>query len=121
MVFEGKSDQIILLAQATQNWAEQLGFEQTIVDIPYGDNVNSHLIDAHWLLSYQNIEYWANANIVNQQTRAAQDNMMLYQCLYNSANETVKKKIIPRTEKYKIGGTPIAAAFYKVIIGTAEV
>ena len=52
MVFEGKSDQIIILAQATQNWAEQLGFEQTIADIPYGDNVNSHLIDAHWLLSY---------------------------------------------------------------------
>ena len=47
--------------------------------------------------------------------------MVSYKCLYNSVNETVKKKIISKTEKYNIGGTPIAAAFYKVIIGTAEV
>ena len=83
MVFKGKSNQIILIAQATQNQAEQLGFKQTIMNIPDGENVKIHLINAHELLSYQKIEDWANANIVNHQTRSAQDNMMLYQCLYN--------------------------------------
>ena len=72
MSSERKSDHIILLAQATQNQAEKLGFNQTIMNIPDGDNVNRHLIDAHRLLSYQNIEDWANVNIVNQRTRAAQ-------------------------------------------------
>ena len=99
MVFKGKSNQIILLYQATQNQSGQLGFEQTIVNILDRDNVNRHLIYAHGLLSYHNIQDWANANIVNQQKRADQDNMMLYQCLYNSVNETFKKKIIPKTEK----------------------
>ena len=47
--------------------------------------------------------------------------MMLYKCLYNSVNETVKKNIIPKTEKYKIGGTPITEEFYMVIIGMSEV
>ena len=66
MVFKGNSGQIILLAQAKQNLAEKLGFEQAIMKIPNGDNVNRHLINSHGLLSYQNIEDWSNANIVNQ-------------------------------------------------------
>ena len=46
---------------------------------------------------------------------------MLYQCLYNSVKKTAKKKIFPKTDKYRIGGQSIADAFIKVLISTAEV
>ena len=52
MVFKGKSDHIILLAQDTQNRDEQLCFDQTIMNITDRDNVNIHLIYTHGLLSY---------------------------------------------------------------------
>ena len=79
MVFKGKYDQIILLAQAKQNSSEKLGFEKTSMNITNTKNVNRHMINAYGLISYQGIEYSANMNISNQQTRYAQDNMMLYQ------------------------------------------
>ena len=69
------------------------------------------MINAYGLISYQGIEYSANMNISNSQTRYAQDNMMLYQWLYNHVNKTIKKKIITKTEKYIIGGQPIVAVF----------
>ena len=47
--------------------------------------------------------------------------MMMYQCLYNSINEDIKKQIITKRNKYEIKSLPIGAAFYKVLIGTAEV
>ena len=58
---------------------------------------------------------------MNQETRAAQDNMMLYQCLFGSVSEDVKKKLIPKTDIHKVDNTTIAALYYKEIISTVEV
>ena len=58
---------------------------------------------------------------MSQETRAAQDNMMLYQCLFGSVSEDVKKKLIPKTDMHKVDNTTIAALYYKGIISTVEV
>lgn len=119
--FEGKADQILLLGNEMTNKANQMGFERTIMNIPDENGTNRNLIKEHGLLSYPAIETWATANIIGQQTRAAQDNSMMYQCLFNTVSETVKKKLIPKTSTYMINNEPIAAMYYKAIISTAEV
>ena len=119
--FEGKPDQVILLAQATQNRAGLYGFDRTIMNIPDSTGVPRNIITEHGLLSYDDIKAWAATSIVGQQTRAAQDNMMLYQCLLNSASEDVKKKLIPKSKDHKADETYIAAMYYKGLISTVEV
>jgi hypothetical protein len=119
--FNGKADQILLLRQETSNKANQLGFNRTIMSIPDENNVNRNLIKDHGLLLYRAIEEWTTSNIVGQETRAAQDNSMMYQCLYNSVSKNVKKKLIPKTSTYMINGQPIAAMYCKTIISTAKV
>ena len=119
--FEEKLDQVILLAQAVQNRTELCGFNRSILTIPDKEGVDRNLITEYGLLSYTAIEDWATTNIVNQETRAAQDNMMLYQCLFGSVSEDVKKKLIPKTNTRKVGNTTIAALYYKGIISTVEV
>ncbi len=84
------------------------------------NGTNRNLIKEHGLLSYQAIETWATANVIGQQTRAAQDNSMMYQCLFNTVSETVKKKLIPKTSTYMINSEPIAAMYYKAIISTRK-
>jgi len=119
--FEGKPDQVILLAQATQNRAELYGFDRTVINIPDADGTMRHLIIEHGLLSYEDTRIWAITNVVAQENRAAQDNMMLFQCLFNSVSEDVKKKLIPKSAEHKVNDTTIATMYYKGLISTVEV
>ena len=116
--FEGKADQILLLGNEMTNKANQMGFDRTIMHIPDENGINRNLIKEHGLLSYQAIEMWATTNVIGQHTRAAQDNSMMYQCLFNTVSETVKKKLIPKTSTYMINSEPIVAMYYKAIIST---
>ena len=120
--FQGNADQILLLGNEMTNKANQMGFDRTIMHIPDENGINRNLIKEHGLLSYQAIKTWATTNVIGQHTRAAQDNSMMYQCLFNTVSETVKKKLIPKTSTYMINSEPIAAMYhYKAIISTAEV
>ena len=50
--FEGRPDQVILLAQAVQNRAELCGFNRSIMTIPDEVGTNRNLITEHGLLSH---------------------------------------------------------------------
>ena len=68
--FEGKPDQVILLAQATQNRAELYGFDRTVINIPDAEGTMRNHITEHGLLSYEDIRIWVNSNVVAQENRA---------------------------------------------------
>ena len=120
-IFQGKPDQVLLLTQAIRNRAILCGFNRTIMTIPDDDGIDRSLISEHGMLSYEAIRNWAIANIAGQTTRTAQDNEMLYQCLFNSVSEDVKKKLMPKMEETEVGEIGIAALLYKCIIATVEV
>jgi len=61
------------------------------------------------------------ANYAETDTRAAQNNMMLYQCLSNSITKEVKAKTMLRQNEYYVGNTPCGAAYLKVIIREAQI
>ena len=119
--FKGEADQVPLLYHAIQNRAHVCGFSRTIMTIPDDDGTDRDLITEHGMLSYEAIRAWATANVVGQNTRTAQDNAMLYQCLYNSVSEDVKKRLVPKVESADIGGITIAALYYKCIISTVRI
>ena len=119
--FEGKPDQVPQLRQAIRNRAKLYGFNRTIMTIPDDDGNGRSLITEHGMLSYEAVRNWAIANVVGQATRTAQDNEMLFQCLFNSVSEDVKKKLMPKTEETEVNEVGIAALLYKCIIATVEV
>ena len=121
IIFKGKPDQVLLLCEAIQNRAQMCGFNNTIMTIPDDNGIDRDLITEHGMLSYDAIRAWATTNVVGQSTRTAQDNNMLYQCLYNSVSEDVKKKLVPKIDSAKMGKIMIAALYYKCIISTVEV
>ena len=103
VTFGGKGDQVLLLHQSLKDRAAQCGWDTTILTIPDSDAIDRNIISEHGLITYENIRDWANAYIIGQHMRAAQDSNMMYQCLYNSTTEDVKKKILLKTSKYQIG------------------
>ena len=46
---------------------------------------------------------------------------MLFQCLYNSASEGIKKKLIPKSSLHKVNDTTIAVVYYKGLTSAVEV
>ena len=81
VTFGGKGDQVLLLHQSLKDRAAQCGWDTTILTIPDSDAIDRNIISEHGLITYENIRDWANANIIGQHTRAAQDSNMMYQCL----------------------------------------
>ena len=67
------------------------------------------------------INHWANANIVNKSTRAAQNNYAMYKCLSESISEHLKNAIVTKGVTCSINGTNIAALLFKAIMDESEI
>ena len=126
--FEGKSEQMTVFKGDLSMRATNSGWNNNmpnsdIITIPTAAdaNVTHNLIHAYSQLSNEDITAWATAQIVNQQNRKAQNNANMYQCLYNSLSPTMVNKMLLESQKYTIQDTPIAALYYKCIMGHSNV
>jgi len=62
-------------------------------------------------------QIWDHAAIyLNTQTRAAQNNLLLYTCLTASITPETKAKAMIFHQDYHVGQTPIGAAYLKILI-----
>ena len=78
------------------------------------------LLSQYGQISLQQIRAHA-AIYANAQTRAAQNNLMMYTCLAASIAPETKAKAMIFHQDYHIGQNPIAAAFLKILIREAHV
>ena len=125
-VFDGKSINMTVfkgdLAQRASNCGWSNGHATSdVISIPGDNNVIKNLITEYSQLTSEQIMAWANTNIVNQQTRKAQNNENMYQCLYNSISSEVLTEMLLRREAYTVNNVHIAALFYKCIMSYASV
>ena len=72
-------------------------------------------------LSHDDLVFWAIVNIVGQGTRAAQNNANMYRCLYNTATPDLLSRLLLEAHLHHIGEIPIAAMYYKQMMGFANV
>lgn len=97
---------------------------ENIINIPVDAAVQAGL--THSLLTHygqvtlQQVKDHA-ATYVNTQTRAAQNNLLLYTCLAASISPKTKAKAIIFHSDYHEGQTPIGAAYLKILIREANV
>jgi hypothetical protein len=125
--FEGKSEQMTLfkgdlaLHASNNGWAN--GHQNSdIISIPsISDNVNYNLITEYSRLTVEDIVTWATNTIVGKETRKAQNNANMFQCLYRSLSPTMVNKMLLEQNKYTINNVTIAALYYKHIMGYSNV
>jgi hypothetical protein len=126
--FDGKSEQMTVFKgdldlHASNNGWNNGGNNSDIIHIPTLANnaINHDLIKEYSQLTIEDITAWARANVVGQNTRKAQNNANMYQCIYNSLSTKMVNRMLLEREKFTIGQTPIAALFYKIIMGHSNV
>jgi hypothetical protein len=91
-----------------------------IVTIPDTAGVNRNLLTQYGQLTPTNCTNHARTYI-GQQTRAAQNSMMFYQCLVNSLTEEASLSVMSNCSPFTIDETPSGTCFLKTIIGKASV
>ena len=124
--FDGKDSEIIVFKQALQERADFAGWTQgnsDIIDIPTGveGQANQNLIEKYGVITDTMIRTWATANIVNQETRRAQNNFTMYKCLSDSISENLKNKLVTNGIDCTINGTKVAALLFKAIMNESEI
>ena len=121
--YEGKPEQLLLFKEHLNVRATKMNWWD-VIEIPISDNdPNSDLknvITQHGQLTNDMITNWAQRYIIDEETRAVQDNHMMFTCLTKSILDEVMKKIVPDKEEYIIQRVPIAALYLKLLISKAE-
>jgi hypothetical protein len=98
--------------------SEVMGWSLSVLSIPV--DVNDNLGDTQDFLSHYgeiNLGHCREHALTycNQQTRAAQDSMMLYTCVMNSLSHTGCNKITGFRNQYTINGTPVAFSYSRLL------
>ena len=123
--FDGKSDQINIFKQTLKERADFAGWLQgnnDIINIPTGNGAETkNLIEHYGVITNDMINDWANANIVNKSTRAAQNNYAMYKCLSESISEHLKNAIVTKGVTCSINGNNIAALLFEAIMNESEI
>ena len=123
-LFDGTAEELILLKQLLMDRAREMDWVNTIIDIPIdpaNPAVTKDIIMEHSQITTSQIIAWANTTFVNIQNRAAQDNMMMFNCLTRSVDRDCRKKMIPEITTYTIGKVPVAALYYKILVNKCQV
>ena len=119
----GRPAQLRLLKKTIQDRATEMGWTDSILNVPTSNAPNApkyNVITHHGQLSYKQLEDHANNTIINQQTRAAQDNVMMYLSLSSSMTEGCSKHLLPDKAKYEVRDVAIATMFFKTLVGKGE-
>ena len=94
-LFNGTAEELILLKQLLSDCAREMDWTNTIIDIsidpadPAADTKD--IIMEHSQLTLSQITDWANFAFLNMQNRAAQDNMMMFNCLTRSVDRNCRE------------------------------
>ena len=91
-----------------------------IINIPDANNITKNLIKEYGCLSTRNLGIFSVA-YVNMQTRAAQNNHMMVECLMASITDTCVYKISNEEDQYTSSGCKVASKLYKLILSNAVV
>lgn len=125
--FDGKNDNIALFKEQLLSRALTCGWnneDANIIDLPDDMDDNNanfyNIVNQPGMLSIDILTQWANADIVNEETRLAQNNFQMYQCLSASINDKMKKRLLAKQDIYIINDTPIAAIYYKLLMSKCQ-
>ena len=122
--FDGKGDNLALFKELLKSRVREAGWENgngNIIDIRTEGGRTKNLITEYGQITVEQIKSNATENIVNKQSRAAQNNHNMYECLEKSMSSDMNKQMISEIEGCEVGSTKIAALLYKLIMSKCEI
>jgi hypothetical protein len=127
-VFDGKPENMTVFKSDLTYRAKYSGWNNNHVDsdiirIPTIANaqVLHNLITEYSQLSEDDIRAWATTNIIGRTTRKVQNNANMFACIYNSLTPNMINRMSLESSRHLINGVPIAALFYKQLMGDSTV
>jgi hypothetical protein len=126
--FDGKPENMTVFKSDLKYRAEYSGWNNghansDIISIPtIADQTITHnLITEYSQLSEEDIRAWATTSVVGRNTRKAQNNAHMFTCIYNSLTANMINRMSLEGSRHTVGVTPIAALFYKQLMGDSTV
>ena len=120
--FDGSSGDLSMLKAKLMDRALTSGWiaaGQDIINIPEDmadPDETLNIINQSTLVDRESITEWADDGIINEQTRKAQNNFLMFVCLENSIDDKLRQRLLMHEDEYTRINTKIAALFYKLII-----
>ena len=119
--FVGKSSEIINFKQAILERGKYSGWDEILAIATGEGDEMKNLITHHGVLTDTMIRNWATGSFVGQESRQAQNNFAMYKCLSESISERLKSKLATSQVNCTVGGTEVAALFFKAIMNESEI
>jgi len=122
-LFTLKPHRFKLFLSTLTEWTMIYGWENILnilVDAAVPGGPAHSLLTHYGQVTLQQVKDHA-ATYINTQTRAAQNNLLLYTCLATSIMPETKAKAMIYHQDYHEGQTPIGAAYLKILIREANV
>ena len=126
-VFDGTSGGMTVFKGDLKQHANNSGWDNgqpdsDVISIPGAVATEKfNIITQYSQLTRNQIISWATSNVINKQTRKAQNNANMYQCIYNSISTDLLNQMLLEESRYMVQETPIAALFYKELMNHASV
>jgi hypothetical protein len=118
---DGTAENLNMMLAAIEDRAVQNGWLDSILNIYNGQGDSKDLLTHYGELSVDDIRQHV-LTYIHQNTRAAQDSMMLYQCLSNSMTQEARKKLLVYKNEYYIDErTPSGPLLLKVLIRESHI
>lgn len=96
-------------------WNDEIGILMIPEDPEDEDSPTEYLIENYGLMSIDRIRRFEETYL-GQESRAAQDNYMLFKCLMNSISKEGKNKVVIWREQYTVNGITSGNLLLKIII-----
>lgn len=126
VLFDGKSESVnffranVHRKALDSGWYEGTGNIFDILDDSVTPNMTYDIVYKTQEVSVTAIERFATVNIVNQESRAAQNNYMAIKSLFDSLDESMMKRMLADEMSYTIQDTAVAPLLFRSIILKSE-
>ena len=125
--FDGEVGSLNTFIERLSDRAIEMGWGHTyanILDIPttVGGTVTTYnLLQEFGRLKLQDVTAHANNSWITQQTRAAQNAVMMYYCIMASLTDDANIKILTETDKFTLQGIPDGPSLFKYLVDVVNI
>lgn len=125
--FDGEVASLTTFIEKLSDRAIEMGWghnNANILDIPIneaGVATTYNLLQEFGRLKLQDIIDHANDTWIGQQTRAAQNAVMMYYCIMSSLTEDANIKVLTETDKFTFNGIPDGPSLFKYLVDAVNI
>ena len=117
--FDLQEDNLMVFLEAIKEKSRIYNWSH-VIEVPDSTGVNRDVLESYGLVTLTDCQAHAE-QYINDQTRQAQNSMMMYLYIVNSLSDPAKIVVFASPDQYTIDGRPSGICLLKVIIGKSTI